>query len=68
MAYLLTIGPSAFTIPKYGITILATFGMFMFRDVVVRKLNVSTHILLYLNACIYTAVVTWELHLIYLVI
>ena len=42
MAYLLNIGPSAFIIPKFSITMLATFGLFMFRDVVVRKLNVGT--------------------------
>ena len=68
MAYLLNIGPHAFIIPKYGITMIATFALFMFRGVVVRKLNVSTHSLLYLTAWLYTAVIAWELYLVYFLV
>jgi len=65
MAYLLNIGPYAFFIPKYVLTLIATWGLLMFRDVIVRKLNVNTHALLYLLACAYAAIVAWELYLIY---
>ena len=67
MAYLLMIGPFAFFIPKYAITTIATLGLFIFRGVVIRKLQVSTQTLLYLIAWIYTAVVAWELYLVYYV-
>jgi hypothetical protein len=68
MAYLLNIGPYAFFVPKYAITIIGTFGLFMFRAVVIQKLKVSTHSFLYLAAWIYVAVVAWELHLVYKII
>jgi hypothetical protein len=68
MAYLLNIGPSAFIIPKYGITMTATFCLFMFRGVVIQKLHLSTHTLLYLLAWVYVAVVGWELYLVSTVI
>jgi hypothetical protein len=68
MAYLLSIGPYAFFVPKYAITMIATFCLFIFRGVVVRKLNLSTHSLLYLMAWIYVTVVAWELYLVYMVI
>ena len=68
MAYLLNISPYAFFIPKYSITVIGTFGLFMFRAVVIRKLNVRTHSLLSLIVCVYLAVVAWELYLIYFVI
>jgi hypothetical protein len=57
MAYLLNIGPYAFFVPKYAITIIGTFELFMFRAVVIQKLKVSTHSFLYLAAWIYVAVV-----------
>lgn len=65
MAYLLNIGPYAFFIPKYAMTIFATFGLFMFRAVVVQRFNINTHALLYLLGWIYVAVVSWELYLVY---
>ncbi|UCD77990.1 MAG: hypothetical protein JSW26_21660 [Desulfobacterales bacterium] len=65
MAYLLNIGPYFFFIPKYGITLIATAGLFLFRGVVLRRLNVNTHSLLFLIAWFYAAVVTWELYLVY---
>ena len=68
MAYLLSIGPYAFFIPKYVLTIFGTFGLFMFRGVVIRKLNVSTHSFLYFLAWMYVAIVAWELYLVYTVI
>ena len=68
MAFLLNTGPYAFFIPKYVLTLIATFGLFMFRNVIIRKLNISTHSLLYIMAWIYAAVVGWELYLIFYVI
>jgi hypothetical protein len=68
MALLLNQGPWAFFIFKYGLTIIATFCLLMFRCVVVQKLNVSTHTILYLLAWVYAAVVGWELYLVYHVI
>ena len=66
--FLLTIGPFVLLIPKFGITVIATLVLFMFRGVVVRNLRVSAQTLLHLIACIYTAVVTWELYLVFCVI
>lgn len=63
MAYLLNIGPYAFFIPKYAITTIATFGLFLLRGIVIQKLNVSTHSLLYFIAGLYFVVVAWELYL-----
>jgi len=68
MAYLLNISPYAFIIPKYSTTVIGTFGLFICRTVVIRKLNVRTHSLLSIIVCVYLAVVAWELYLIYFVI
>lgn len=68
MAYLLKIGPYAFFVFKYGLTIIATFCLLMLRGVAVRKLNLSTHTILFLLAWVYAAVVGWELYLVYHVI
>ena len=68
MAYLLSIDPHAFFITKYAMTMIATVCLFIFRGVVVRKLNVSTHSLLNLLVWIYAAVVAWELYLVYYVV
>lgn len=68
MAYLMNIGPYVFFIPKYAMTVFATFGLLLFRKVVIQRFNVSTHSLLYLLAWIYVAVVAWELYLVYYVI
>lgn len=68
MAYLMNIGPYVFFIPKYAMTVFASFGLLLFRKVVIQRFNVSTHSLLYLLAWIYVAVVAWELYLVYYVI
>ncbi len=68
MAFLLNFSPSAFIIPKYAITMIATLCLFVFRGVVVSKFNLSTHTLLYFLAWVYVAVIGWELYLIYTVI
>jgi len=68
MAYLLNIGPYAFFILKYAMTIFATLGLLMFRVVVVQRFDISTHALLYLLGWIYVTVVGWELYLVYHVI
>ena len=68
MAYMLNHGHYAFIIFKYGLTIIATCALFMFRGVVIRKLNVTTHSFLYLASWLYLAIVGWELYLIFYVI
>jgi len=64
IACLYYLGPHIFFIPKYALTILATFSLLMFKGVVIRKFNVSTHSLLFLIAWVYIAVVAWELYLV----
>lgn len=64
MAYLLNIGPYAFYITKYAITIIATFGLFMLRDFVIQKLNLSVPLLLYFISGFYSIVVIWGLYLV----
>jgi hypothetical protein len=68
MAYLLNIGPSVFIIAKYGITVMATFCLFSFRNVVVQRLNLSTYALLNILAGVYVTVVAWELYLVHKII
>jgi len=68
MAYMLDHGPYAFFMFKYGLTIFTTLGLLIFREVVVRKFNVTTHSFLYLAAGFYVAVVVWGLYLVYYVI
>ena len=64
MAYLLNIGPYAFYVTKYAITIIATFGLFLLRDIVIQKLNIRVHSLLYFIAGLYSVIVAWELYLV----
>ena len=68
MAYLLNIGPYAFFVSKYALTMLGIFCLLMFRGVVVRKYNISNHAFLYLFAGVYIAVFGWELFLVYHVV
>jgi hypothetical protein len=65
MVYLLKIGPHVLFIFKYALTCVATFCLFMFRAVIIRKFNVSTHSLLHLIAWSYVLIVAWELYLVY---
>jgi len=64
MAYLLNIGPYPFYFIKYAITIIATFGLLLLRGIVIQKLNVTVHSLLYFIAGLYLIVVAWELYLV----
>jgi len=68
MAYMHKIGPFQLFIFKYVLTCVSTFGLFLFRAVVIRRFNISTHSLLHLIAWIYVSIVSWELYLIYYVI
>jgi hypothetical protein len=65
IAYLLSFGTNVFFVSKYALTILATFCLLKFRDVVVWKINLTTHSFLYVGAWLYVAVVGWELFLVY---
>ena len=68
MAFLLDLGPHTFFVFKYGLTMIGTFCLLMFRCVVVQNINVSTHAILFLLAWVYVAVVGWELFLVYNVV
>ena len=68
MAYLLKIGPFQLFIFKYVLTCVVTFSLFLFRAVVVRRFNISTHTILHFIAWIYVSIVAWELYLVYNVI
>ena len=68
MAYMLKVGPYAFVITKYTMTIFATFSLFVLRNVVIRKVKISAYSLLHVFAWIYVGVVAWELYLMYHVI
>ena len=65
MSYLLNIGPYAFFLFKYLLTMIGTVCLLVFRGVVVQKLKASTHTILYLLAWAYLGVVGWELYLVY---
>ena len=64
MAYLLNIGPYTFYFTKYAITIIATFGLFVFRSMVIQKFNLSVHSLIYFVVGLYFMVISWELYLV----
>lgn len=63
MEYLLNIGPYAFYIAKYALTIISAFGLLLLRGVVIQKFNITVQALLYFVAGIYLIVVVWELYL-----
>jgi len=65
MVYLLKIGPHVFYIFKYALMCVANFCLFIFRAVIIRKFNVSTHSMLHFIAWIYVMIVAWELYLVY---
>jgi len=65
MAYLLNFGPYTFFVSKYALTMFGIFNLLIFRSVVIRKFNLTTHSFLYLAAWIYVAVIGWELYLVY---
>ena len=65
MAYLLNFGPYTFFVSKYALTMFGIFSLLIFRSVVIRKFNLTTHSFLYLAAWIYVAVIGWELYLVY---
>ena len=65
MAYLLNIGPYAFFVFKYGLTMIAIVCLLMFRCVAYRNLNVISNTILYFLAWVYAAVLGWELYLVY---
>jgi hypothetical protein len=68
MTLLLNQGPWAFFVFKNALTIIATFCLLMFRCVLVKKINVSTHAILFHLAWVYAAVVGWELYSVYHVV
>ena len=68
MAYLLNIGPYAFFVSKYALTMFGIFCLLLFRGIVVRRWNLNSHAFLYLFAGVYIAVFGWELFLVYHVV
>ena len=63
MAYLLNIGPYAFYIAKYALTIISAFGLLLLRGIVIQKINITVQSLLYYVAGIYLIVIAWELYM-----
>jgi hypothetical protein len=68
MAYLLDVSSFAFVTGKYALTCMAALIGLMLRNVVIRRIKLSTYALLYLLAGAFAAVVAWELYLISVVI
>jgi hypothetical protein len=64
MAHLLNIDPYTFYFVKYAMTIIATVGLFLLRGIVIQKVNLSAHSLLYFVVGLYLAVIAWELYLV----
>jgi len=64
MAHLLNIDPYAFYFTKYAMTIIATVGLFLLRGIVIQKVNLSAHSLLYFVVGLYSVVIVWELYLV----
>ena len=64
MAYFLDIGPYAFFISKYLLTIIPTIFLLIFSNMVIRIINVSTRSVLYLMAAFYLAVVVFQLYMV----
>ena len=63
MAYLLDVSPSTFVIVKYALTCMAALIVLMLRNVIIRRIKLPTHVLLYFFAGIFAAIVAWELYL-----
>jgi hypothetical protein len=64
MAHLLNIDPYVFYFTKYAMTIIATVPLFLLRGIVIQKVNLSAHSLLYFFVGLYLVVIAWELYLV----
>ena len=64
LAYLLDVGPYTFFIPKYVITMVAIIGLLILKNTSLRHFNISTHLLLFYIAGLYSIVIAWELSLV----
>ncbi|NNK85608.1 MAG: hypothetical protein HKO91_08675 [Desulfobacterales bacterium] len=62
-AYTLDVNPYTSIILKYASTAVVAVCLLLFKCVVFKKFNISTHTLLYFIAGFYLAVVAWELYL-----
>ncbi len=62
-AYTLDVNPYTSLILKYASTAVVAVCLLLFKCVVFKKFNISTHTLLYFIAGLYLAVVAWELYL-----
>jgi hypothetical protein len=68
MAYCLKAGPIAFIAVKYALTSFGVLILFIFRNIVLRKIKVRVHSLLFCAVWVFVAVVVWEFYLIYYVV
>ena len=62
-AFTLNVNPYTSIILKYTFTAVVAVCLLLFKCVVFKKFNISTHSLLYFIAGLYLAVVAWELYL-----
>ncbi len=62
-AYTLDVNPYTSIFLKYASTAVVAICLLLFRSVVFKKFNISTHSLLYFIAGLYLIVVAWELYL-----
>jgi hypothetical protein len=68
MAFCLKAGPIAFIAVKYALTSFGVLILFIFRNIVLRKIKVRVHSLLFCAVWVFVAVVVWEFYLIYYVV
>ena len=62
-AFTLDVNPYASILLKYASTAIVAICLLLFKSVVFKKFNISTHSLLYFIAGLYFTVVVWELYL-----
>jgi len=67
MAYCLKAGPLAFIAVKYALTSLGVLILLIFRNIVLRKIKVRAHSLLYCAIGAFMAAIIWEFYLLFYV-
>ena len=65
MAYFLKDGPLAFIVVKYVITCSGLLIILVFRNIIIRKINLRAHLLFYFAIGVFAMVVALEIYMIY---
>ena len=68
MAYFLKFGPFAFIAVKYSLTSFGVMVLLVFRNILIRKINVRADSIYYIFIGVFAAVVAFEVYLIYNVV